>query len=517
MYPGHWATVFPEKPAAVDVATGAARTYRQLNDRSNRLAQLLWARGLRRGDHVSVFMENNLAYFDVVWAAFRSGLYVTTVNRYLTDEEAGYIVDNSESQALVASKALGATATRIARFAPNCRVWLMVDGAEGDFEDFDEAIAAHPAAPLARQPTGGFMLYSSGTTGRPKGIVRPLPDTFIDDNDNPISGLQQTLWGFDQHTVYLSPAPLYHSAPIGFCQSVQALGGTVAMLRRFDPAQALRAIEEHKVTHSQWVPTMFTRMLKLPAGEREGYDLSSHRVAIHAAAPCPREVKQRMFDWWGPILYEYYGGTEMNGFTHCRPEEWLAHPGTVGKAILGTLHICDESGASVPNGQPGIVYFELPAMPFAYLKDPKKTKDVQHPLHENWTALGDVGYVDDDGYLYLTDRATFMIISGGVNIYPQEIEDALVMHPKVADVAVIGVPNEEMGEEVKAIVQPAEGVVADAALAAEIAAHARERMAHYKCPKSVDFREQLPRLPTGKLYKRLLKDEYWGKTGSRIV
>ena len=517
MYPGHWATVFPDKPAAVDAATGAARTYRELNDRSNRLAQLLWRAGLRRGDHISVFMENNLAYFDVVWAAFRSGLYLTTVNRYLTDEEAGYIVDNSESRALVASKALAATATRIPAFAPRCHIWLMADGAEGDFADLDEAIAAHPAAPLAEQPAGGFMLYSSGTTGRPKGIVRPLPEASIDDDDNAVAGLQRALWGFGENTVYLSPAPLYHSAPVGFCQAVQALGGTVVMLRRFDPAHALQAIDDHKVTHSQWVPTMFTRMLKLPRDQREGFDLSSHQVAIHAAAPCPREVKTRMFDWWGPILHEYYGGTEMNGFTHCGPEEWLAHPGTVGKAILGTLHICDEEGASLPNGEPGIVYFELPAKPFEYLKDPQKTKDAQHPAHANWTALGDVGYVDDDGYLYLTDRATFMIISGGVNIYPQEIEDALVLHPKVADVAVIGVPNEEMGEEVKAVVQPAQGARADAGLEAELIAYARERIAHYKCPKSVDFRAELPRLPTGKLYKRLLKDEYWGKTGSRIV
>ena len=517
MYPGHWATVCPDKPAAVDAATGAVRSYRELNDRSNRLAQLLWAAGLRRGDHISVFMENNLAYFDVVWAALRSGLYLTTVNRYLTAEEAGYIVDNSESRALVASKALAATAADIPPFAPDCRLWLMANGAEGDYADLDDAIAAHPAEPLAEQPAGGFMLYSSGTTGRPKGILRPLPETSIDDEQGPVAGLQRTLWGFGEDTVYLSPAPLYHSAPVGFCQAVQALGGTVVMLRRFDPAHALQAIEDHRVTHSQWVPTMFTRMLKLPASEREGFDLSSHKVAIHAAAPCPPEVKRRMFDWWGPILYEYYGGTEMNGFTHCGPEEWLAHPGTVGKAILGTLHICDEEGAPLPNGEPGIVYFELPAMPFAYLKDPEKTKDAQHPAHPNWTALGDVGYLDDDGYLYLTDRATFMIISGGVNIYPQEIEDALVMHPKVADVAVIGVPNDEMGEEVKAVVQPAQGVNADAALEAEIIAYARERIAHYKCPKSVDFRAELPRLPTGKLYKRLLKDEYWGKTGSRIV
>ena len=517
MYPGKWAKAFPEKPAVIDAASGAVRTYGELNDRSNRLAQLMHARGLRRGDHVSIFMENNLVFFDALWAAFRSGLYFTTVNRYLTGEEAGYIVDNSESKVLIASQALAEVAAEIPRHAPNCETWLMADGAVEGFEDFESAIGAHPAEPLAEEPAGFFMLYSSGTTGRPKGIIRPLPEGSIADETGPVGGLQQALWGFNENAVYLSPAPLYHSAPIGFCQAVQALGGTVVMLRRFDPVQALQAIEDHRVTHSQWVPTMFTRMLKLPEEERSGFDLSSHKVAIHAAAPCPQEVKRRMFDWWGPILYEYYGGTELNGFTHCGPEEWLAHPGTVGKSILGVIHICDEDGKELPNGEPGIVYFELPAMPFAYLKDPQKTKDAQHPQHANWTALGDVGYVDDDGYLYLTDRATFMIISGGVNIYPQEIEDALVMHPKIADVAVIGVPNAEMGEEVKAVAQLADGVAESAELEAELIAYAREHIAHYKCPKSIDFRAELPRLPTGKLYKRLLKDEYWGKTGSRIV
>ena len=517
MYPGHWAKAFPDKPAVIDTASGLARSYGELNDRSNQLAQLMWQRGLRRGDHVSIFMENNLAFFDVVWAAFRSGLYLTTVNRYLTGEEAGYIVDNSESKVLIASRALADAARQIVDHAPNCSTWLMADGTVDGFLDLEQAIAAQPKAPLAEEPAGAFMLYSSGTTGRPKGIIRPLPAGSIAEDNSPVGGLQQALWGFDENAVYLSPAPLYHSAPIGFCQSVQALGGTVVMMSRFDPVQALQAIEDHRVTHSQWVPTMFTRMLKLSEEDRSAFDLSSHKVAIHAAAPCPQEVKRRMFDWWGPILYEYYGGTEMNGFTHCNPEEWLAHPGTVGKALLGTIHVCAEDGRQLPNGEPGIVYFELPEMPFAYLKDPQKTKDAQHPEHGNWTALGDVGYVDDEGYLYLTDRATFMIISGGVNIYPQEIEDALVLHPKIADVAVIGVPNPEMGEEVKAVVQPAAGVAGDDALAAELIAYAREHIAHYKCPKSVDFRDELPRLPTGKLYKRLLKDEYWGKTGSRIV
>jgi fatty-acyl-CoA synthase len=393
----------------------------------------------------------------------------------------------------------------------------MVDGAEPGFERYEDAIAAQPARPLDDEPAGQFMLYSSGTTGRPKGIVRPLAGTRIHEDSGPVGALQRALWGFDESTIYLSPAPLYHSAPIGFTTATLALGGTVVMMPRFDEIGALRAIEEHRITHSQWVPTMFTRMLKLPEDERSGFDLSTHRVAIHAAAPCPAGIKQQMLDWWGPIIYEYYGGTELNGLTHCTPEEWLAHPGTVGRPVIGELHVCDENGRELAHGEAGLVYFELPAMPFKYHKDEAKTRSAQHPEHANWSALGDVGYVDDDGFLYLTDRATFMIISGGVNIYPQEIEDLLIMHPKVADVAVIGVPDDEMGEAVKAVVQPAEGVAAGTELESELLAYARDHLAHYKCPRSVDFMEALPRLPTGKLYKRLIKDPYWGKQGSRIV
>jgi fatty-acyl-CoA synthase len=517
MYPGRWARIFPNKPAAVNAATGAVITYRELDDRSNRLAQLMYAKGLRRGDHVAIFMENHLAFFEVVWAALRSGLYLTTINRYLTGDEAGYILDNCEAKVLITSSHLADVAHELPRHAPRCSTYLMVDGTLDGFGSYEDAIAAYPAKPLAREPSGAFMLYSSGTTGRPKGILRPLPETSIADDAGPVGALQKVLWAFDEHSVYLSPAPLYHSAPLGFSTATQALGGTVVMLPKFDPVEALKAIERWKVTHSQWVPTMFSRFLKLPEHTRTQFDLSSHKVAIHAAAPCPKAVKQQMFDWWGPIIYEYYGGTELNGLTHVRPEEWLAHPGTVGKPVLGTIHICDEEGNELPNGKDGIVYFELPAMPFAYFNDAAKTKSAQHPQHANWTALGDVGYVNDEGYLFLTDRATFMIISGGVNIYPQEIEDALIVHPKVADVAVVGVPNEEMGEEVRAVVQPAPGVEPNAELEAELLAFAREHIAHYKCPRRIDFESELPRLPTGKLYKRLIKDRYWGRHDTRIV
>ena len=523
MYPGHWSKVKPDAVAATLTGPGGVEvdqlTWQQLDDRSNRIAQLLHSEGLRTGDHIAVFMENKLAYFELAWAALRSGLWITPVNRYLTAEEAGYIVNDCDAKACFSSARLGEVARDVPRHAPGCGIWLMVDDVVEGFESYEATRDSAPAEPLKKQPLGAFMFYSSGTTGRPKGIIRKLPGTLIDEGEGSIAqgGLQSMLWGFDEHTTYLSPAPLYHSAPVSFCIAALTFGGQVVVLPRFDPSDALAAIEKHRVTHSQWVPTMFTRMLKLDQATRTSFDLSSHKTAIHAAAPCPREVKQQMMDWWGPIIYEYYAGSEVNGFTHVTPAEWLERPGTVGKPLLGVIHICDEEGRELPTGEQGIIYFEQEQMEYAYHKDPEKTREAQHPEHANWSALGDVGYVDEAGYLFLTDRATFMIVSGGVNIYPQEIEDALVLHPKVEDVAVVGVPNEEMGEEVKAVVQPMPGVDADDALAHELMEFARERIAHYKCPKSIDFDPQLPRLPTGKLYKRLLKDRYWGMHDTRIV
>ena len=520
MYPGHHAQTSPDKAAVISAQTGEVVTYAELDARSNQLAQLLWSQGLRRGDHIAIFMENHLRYFEAAWAAFRSGLYFTTVNRYLTAPEASYIVDDCGAKVLVSSRAVHEVAAEIPDHARDCQRFLLVDGPPSGgserFENYEAALKEHTAEPLDEEPLGELMLYSSGTTGRPKGISRPLAD-------RPVSrGLAMAvtlkgLFGAGSDSVYLSPAPMYHSAPIGFCTAIQSLGGTVVMMEHFDALDSLEAIERHGVTHSQWVPTMFSRMLKLKEEKRKGFDLSTHRVAIHAAAPCPRKVKEEMFAWWGPILHEYYGGTEANGLTYVGPDDWLAQPGTVGRAVLGTLHICDEDGTELPTGEPGLVYFERKKSTFEYHKDPEKTRSAQHPKNPAWTALGDVGYVDEEGYLYLTDRASFMIISGGVNIYPQEIENELIMHPKVEDVAVIGVPHPEFGEEVKAIVQPVAGVNADATLADELIGFAREHIAAYKCPRSIDFEDELPRLPTGKLYKRLLKDRYWGNKNSRIV
>jgi acyl-CoA synthetase (AMP-forming)/AMP-acid ligase II len=516
MYPGHWGAVTPEKAAVIGAETGETISHGELDERSRRLARLLHEGGLRAGDHLAVFLPNHPRYFEVVWAGLRSGLYITTVNRYLTAAEAGYIVENSDARALVTSSVLSEAAGTLPDLAPRCGLRLAMDGALAGYDDYEAALADTSGEPLGEEPRGEFMLYSSGTTGRPKGIARPLSGASIVDGF-PIGQMLGGLFRFDQSSVYLSPAPLYHSAPLGFTLSTQSLGGTVVMMRGFDPVGALSAIERYRVTHSQWVPTMFTRMLKLPEEDRRRFDLSSHRVAIHAAAPCPRPVKEAMFEWWGPIIHEYYGGTELNGLTYVGPEDWLAHPGTVGRPLLGQLHICDEKGEELPVGEAGIIYFELPATTFEYYKDPDQTRAAQHVEHPNWTTLNDVGRVDEDGYLYLTDRASFMIVSGGVNIYPQEIEDCLIMHPQVEDAAVIGVPNEEMGEEVKAVVQVSPGVDPGADLERELLAYARQHLSHYKCPRSIDFEAELPRQPTGKLYKRVLRDRYWAGHESRLV
>ena len=507
MYLADHARLTPDKPAMISADTGRAVTFAELNERSNRLAQFLYAQGLRRGDHIAVLMENNLAFMEPVWAAFRSGLYVTTINRYLPADEAAYIASDCGAKALITSYAKRDTAAELLDLIPNCPIRLMVGGVIPGWASYEDAVASCSPEPLAQEWMGDSMLYSSGTTGRPKGILRPLPEI------TPAEGFEtrqaSNRYELSAQSVYLSPAPLYHAAPLAYVLTVQSFGGTVVMMERFDPEQALHLIEKHRVTHSQWVPTMFVRMLKLPPEVRTRYDLSSHKVAVHAAAPCPVEVKRQMIEWWGPILYEYYAGTEASGSTFITSEDWLKHPGSVGRAALGVLHICDEDGNELPVGETGLVYFEREAPTFEYHNDPAKTASARHPKHPNWNALGDVGYLDEDGYLYLTDRKAFMIISGGVNIYPQAIEDALVTHPKVADVAVFGVPDPEMGEAVKAVIEPAPGQAPSDDLAAELMTYARERLAHYMAPRSIDFIEEMPRLPTGKLYKRILRDAYW--------
>ncbi|MDO8864014.1 acyl-CoA synthetase [Haliea sp. E1-2-M8] len=510
MYPGYWAKIHPTKAAAINSFTGETVSYEELNNRSNQLAQLLHYEGLRSGDHISIFMENNLRYYEVIWAALRSGLYITTVNRYLTTDEAAYIVNDSQSKALITSFYLREAADGLPSKLDNCPVRLIVDGELPGYASYQESLDHYPPCTLDAEPEGATMLYSSGSTGKPKGIKRRLPERSV--ADFPERGLKpfSSHWHWDNSTIYLNTAPNYHSGPMLFSVQSQRMGATVVMMPRFEAAKALKAIEDFGVTHSQWVPTMFTRLLKLSEAERQQYNLSSHKVAVHGSAPCPVSVKHDMIDWWGPILYEFYGATEGVGSTLVTSEEWLKRPGTVGTPVGATIHICDENGAELPPGEVGLIYFEVAKrVSFKYHKDSDKTHKSRHPTHETWIAIGDMGYLDDEGYLFLKDRADFMIISGGVNIYPRESEDALIQHPQVADVVVFGVPNEEMGEEVKAIVQLESPASATGAMEQELITYARERLAHFKCPRSIDFVDQLPRLPTGKISVAALRAKYW--------
>ena len=503
--------------------SGKVVTYAEFEARSNRLAHLLRQHGLQQFGHISIFMENNERFFEACGAGERTGLHYTAINSHLSADEAAYIIDNSESEVLITSRLLYDTAMAALADCPKVTLCLVVDGAGagGDGElgagldvpvlDFEAATADMPSTPVDDEKLGTPMLYSSGTTGRPKGIIRDLPDQHASEALVLFEFLK-ALWRYRDGMIYLSPAPLYHSAPLAANSICVRIGGTAIIMEHFDPERYLQLVEQHKVTHSQLVPTMFSRMLKLPDEVRAKYDVSSLECAVHAAAPCPVPVKEAMIDWWGPIILEYYGATEANGFAFCDSEEWLAHKGTVGKVIMGELHVLDEEGNELPVGQAGTLWFGG-TKPLEYFNDPVKSAEA-NSADKSMSTVGDVGYVDEDGFLYLTDRKSFMIISGGVNIYPQETENLLITHPKVADAAVIGVPNDDLGEEVKAVVQPLDGVAPDDDLRKELMAFCLDNLSKYKCPRSIDFEEQLPRLPTGKLYKRLLRDRYWADAGA---
>ncbi len=516
MYPGNHAKPRADQAAFVMARSGEAVTYAELEARTNRLAHFLRSRGLKRLDHYSIFMENNARYIECCGAGERSGLYFTCINSFLTADELAYIVNNSESKALIFSESLRAVGIEALRQCPKIEISLVVDGS-GDgarILNLDDATSSLPATPISDESTGTAMLYSSGTTGRPKGIIRPLPEQ-PPSQQLPLFDFLQKLWRYREGLIYLSPAPLYHSAPQAAVNLVIRNGGTAIIMESFDPEHYLQLVEKYKPTHSQLVPTMFSRMLKLPEAVRSRYDLSSLEVVIHAAAPCPAQVKEQMIAWWGPIIHEYYGATEGLGFAACDSTQWLAHRGTVGKVMLGDLHVLDEDKQPCPKGTPGTLWFKT-ATPFEYFNDSAKTAEARSP-DGSMSTVGDVGYVDDDGFLYLTDRATFMIVSGGVNIYPQECENLLMTHPKVADAAVFGVPNEDLGEEVKAVIQLMPNVETNSDLKDELIAFCATHLSRQKCPRSIDFEAELPRLPTGKLYKRLLRDRYWGDRKSRIV
>ena len=516
MYPGLQAIARPNQPAIVMAGSGKTITYRELDKRSNQLAHLLRAAGLERGDHYAVFMENHPRFVECDAAGERAGLYYTNVNSFLTAGELAYIVNNSLSKVLIASESRRAVALAALRDCPSIKLCLIVDGSgEGDrVKNFEEATERFPPTPIADESRGVAMLYSSGTTGSPKGVLRPLLDE-PPAHPPPLFAAVAKFWRFREGMIYLMPAPLYHIAPLVSAAGTIRLGGTLIVMEHFDAEEFLRLVERHRVTHSQLVPTMFSRMLKLPESVRRRYDLSSLEVAIHGAAPCPVPVKEAIVDWWGPIIHEYYGATEGMGLTVCDSAEWLAHKGTVGKTVLGELHVLDDEMREVPTGATGKLWFKT-ASPFEYFNDPVKTAEANSP-DRTMSTVGDIGRVDEDGYVYLTDRAAFMIISGGVNIYPQECENLLITHPKVADAAAFGVPNEEMGEEVKAVVQLMPGFEPGPEMEAELIGFCRDRLAHHKCPRSVDFEAQLPRSATGKLYKGPLRDRYWKGHKSHIL
>jgi long-chain acyl-CoA synthetase len=494
----------PEKPAYIMGKTGQIVTYGQLEERASQCSRYFRKIGLQPKDNISILMENNSRFLEIVNAAQVAGLYYSTISRYLKSSEIEYIINDSQSKVVMTSYLMKDVVANLIPKCPNVKHWLMVDGEIDGFISFDKVVSECAKTPIPEGIEGRDMLYSSGTTGRPKGVVSTTEDMPFGEI-HPSAQVIISLYNMNEESVYLSPAPLYHAAPLRFCMLTLRMGGTVVVMEKYDSMDALMLIEKYKVTHSQWVPTMFVRMLKMPEEDRRHFDLSSHQVAIHAAAPCPVEVKEKMIDWWGPILFEYYGGTESNSFIAITSEEWLTHKGSVGKCYVGKLHIVDDDENELPLGVPGSVFVE-DGNTFEYHNDPEKTAGSR--TSKGWNTLGDVGYLDEEDYLYLTDRKANMIISGGVNIYPQETENILTMHPKVLDVAVFGIPNEDLGEEVKAVVQPVDMADTGPDMETELMEYCRQHLSKIKCPKSIDFEKELPRTPTGKLLKRLLKDKY---------
>lgn len=507
MHPIAHAANRPDHLAVIMAGSGKQITYGELDGAANQFSQLLRGRGFAPDDAFAVLLENRIEYFTLVWGSQRSGTLMVPVSTRLTATEIVYILKDSGSKLLITSPAFDGVMADIRKECPELEV-LMTDRA-GE-ESFEAALNSQPAEPIADQRAGANMLYSSGTTGRPKGI-RPSPPADPDPTAPiPILGVATMGAGMptDGSMIYLSPAPLYHAAPLAWSGAAQRLGATLVVLEKFEPEAALAAIEKYRVTDSQWVPTHFVRFLKLDPAVRTKYDLSSHKRGLHAAAPCPVPIKREMIEWWGPIVNEYYAGSEGIGMTMIGSEDWLKHPGTVGKAIYGILHVCGPDGEEVAAGEDGLIYFENALLP-TYHNDPEKTAEAMHP--KGWMTLGDIGHVDDDGYLFLTDRKSHMIISGGVNIYPQEIENLLITHDKVMDAAVIGAPCPDLGEKVVAVVQPIDMAEAGEAFEAELREFLAPALARIKMPKLFDFRPELPREANGKLYKRELRDEFAAK------
>lgn len=510
MHPRKFAGSMPDQPAIIMAEDGTATSYGELEIAANKGAQLFRSLGVKAGDTVALWLKNCPEYYQIYWAAQRAGLYICPISTQLTADEAAYILNDSASRLLVTHSDVPAAAALLdsrTSLVPGVSHIFDIGTGLGDVLSWANALAEQPADQITDETAGFHMVYSSGTTGRPKGIRLPLTGGPADE-PHMLAERVSGRYGLGEGSMMLCPAPLYHTAPLAYGMAAHRLGATLVIMDKFDAEETLRLIEKYRITFMQMVPTMFIRLLALPEDVRKRYDLSSLEKIVHAAAPCPVEVKRQMIEWLGPIIYEYYGGSEGNGSTFITPEEWLRKPGSVGRADWGILHICNEEGRELPAGTDGLVYFEG-GWDFQYLNDAKKTRDARHPLHPEWSTLGDIGHVDEDGYLFLTDRKSFMIISGGVNIYPQETENLLVMHPEVADAAVIGVPHAEMGEEVKAVIQPKNWDDAGPELAARLIDYCRAHLSHVKCPRSIDFDRALPRHETGKLYKQEIRKRYW--------
>ncbi|MFN3727627.1 MAG: AMP-binding protein [Allosphingosinicella sp.] len=512
-HPRQVAAEDPGKLAFVLVGdTDQTLTYRELVERSGRAARLFRALGVEPGQTIAFLLENHIRLPELCWAAKNSGLYYVCISSQLNAADVDYIIENSEARLLVTSRQMLHVARKLS--ASDKVRMLLVDGSADGFLPYGELLMEQPAEPLDQERRGASMLYSSGTTGRPKGVRMPL-DAQPPSAPPRRQKMLEEAFGFGRDMVFANPAPLYHAAPLRMMMAVQRLGGTAIGFDKFDPERTLAAMERHRATHGFFVPTMFIRMLRLPEPMRELYVLPSMRVAIHGAAPCPPDIKRRIMKWWGPVIYEIYGGTEGMGHTMITPQEWLAHPGSVGRPPAGCrLEIRSEDGVALPPGETGLVYFANGSR-FSYFKDEAKTAQTRSA--DGFATFGDVGHVDADGFLYLTDRKSHMIISGGVNIYPQEAEHVLIGHPEVADVAVIGIPDEEFGEQVKAVVEPREIPEDPAALKADIIAYCRERLSAIKCPRSVDFVTTLPRNDLGKVAKHKLREAYWDGRASLII
>jgi long-chain acyl-CoA synthetase len=507
MYIREYASQTHGKRAVVMADSGESLTYFELEARANQTARLFRRQQLARGDHMALLMENSIQFFEIIAAASRTGLYYTPISTHLKAAEVAYVVNDSRARTVVTTASLLSVALAAVTDCLNVEHWLVigVEDPPPPFVRYEELVATESTTPLSDEQLGLAMIYSSGTTGRPKGILRPLPEgapSQVSDSVRMGKGLMK----FREGMTFLSVAPLYHSSPHAGVVAALQLGAETVVMTRFDPEDCLRLVEKYRVTHVQMVPTMFVRLLRLPDSVRCGYDLSSLEAVVHSAAPCPVAVKQAMIDWLGLIIYEYYGATESYGFTRCSPQEWLSHRGSVGKAVLGKILILDDSGVALPTGEVGNVYFTGGSQ-FSYFGEVENDENAGVP--DGARTVGDVGWIDEEGYLYLTDRKSFMIISGGVNIYPQEVEDVLSANEAVLDVAVFGVPDDEFGEQVKAVVVLSEGFSPGRSTEEALVAYCRERLSGFKCPRSVDFVKELPRLESGKLAKHLIRKPYW--------